>query len=60
MRHGFVAGLSASRANGLGDGGEGMHVWLFHGPAPEHIELERTRVLAGEDGVTHLRHRARR
>jgi hypothetical protein len=26
---------------------------------PEHIELERTRVLAGEDGVTHMRYRVR-
>ena len=30
---------------------------LFDNLAPEHIELERTRVLEG-DGVTHLRYRA--
>jgi hypothetical protein len=24
---------------------------------PEHIELERTRVLEGEQGVTHVRYR---
>ena len=33
---------------------------LFDHLAPEHIELERTRVLEGEDGVTHLRYRVRR
>jgi dihydrofolate reductase len=33
---------------------------LFDGLAPEQIELERTRVLEGEDGVTHLRYRVRR
>lgn len=33
---------------------------LFEGVGPEHIELERTRVLAGEDGVTHLHYRVRR
>ena len=33
---------------------------LFEGMAPEHIELERTRVLEGEDGVTHMRYRVRR
>ena len=33
---------------------------LFDGLAPEHIELERTRVLAGEDGVTHVNYRVRR
>ena len=32
---------------------------LFEGLAPEHIELERTRVLEG-DGVTHLHYRVRR
>jgi dihydrofolate reductase len=30
---------------------------LFEGLAPEHIELERTRVLEGEAGVTHLHYR---
>ena len=33
---------------------------LFEGLPPEHIELERTRVLEGEAGVTHLRYRVRR
>jgi dihydrofolate reductase len=33
---------------------------LFEGLAPEHIELERTRILEGEDGVTHLRYRVQR
>ena len=33
---------------------------LFDGLDPEHIELERTRVLEGEGGVTHLRYRVRR
>jgi dihydrofolate reductase len=32
--------------------GEGRH--LFEGLGPEHIELERTRILEGEGGVTHL------
>ena len=33
---------------------------LFEGLAPEQIELERTRVLEGEAGVTHLRYRVKR
>jgi len=33
---------------------------LFDNLAPEHIELERTRVLAGEGGVTHLHYRVQR
>jgi dihydrofolate reductase len=33
---------------------------LFEGLAPEQIELERTRVLEGEHGVTHMRYRVRR
>jgi dihydrofolate reductase len=33
---------------------------LFEGLAPEQIELERTRILEGEDGVTHLHYRVRR
>jgi dihydrofolate reductase len=33
---------------------------LFEGIAAEQIELERTRVLEGEDGVTHMRYRVRR
>ena len=33
---------------------------LFDRLAPEHIELERTRVLEGEGGVTHLRYRVGR
>lgn len=32
---------------------------LFDHSAREHIELERTRTLAGEDGVTHLRYRVK-
>jgi dihydrofolate reductase len=38
--------------------GEGRR--LFEGLGAEHIELERTRVLEGESGVTHLRYRVRR
>jgi dihydrofolate reductase len=30
---------------------------LFEGMAAEQIELERTRILEGEDGVTHMRYR---
>ena len=33
---------------------------LFDNLAPEHIELERTRVLEGDGGVTHLRYRVQR
>ena len=33
---------------------------LFDNLAPEHIELERTRILEGEDGVTHMHYRVRR
>jgi dihydrofolate reductase len=33
---------------------------LFEGLPPEHVELERTRVLEGEGGVTHLHFRVRR
>jgi len=33
---------------------------LFDNLAPEHIELERTRVLEGEGGVTHMRYRVQR
>jgi dihydrofolate reductase len=33
---------------------------LFDNLDPEHIELERTRILEGEDGVTHMRYRVRR
>lgn len=33
---------------------------LFDGLAAEQIELERTRILEGEAGVTHLRYRVRR
>lgn len=38
--------------------GQGRH--LFEGLPAEQIELERTRVLEGEDGVTHIRYRVRR
>jgi dihydrofolate reductase len=33
---------------------------LFDGLPPEHIELERTRVLEGEGGLVHLHYRVRR
>ena len=33
---------------------------LFEGLAPEQIELERTRILEGEGGVTHMRYRVQR
>jgi dihydrofolate reductase len=33
---------------------------LFDDLAPDHIELERTRILEGEAGVTHLHYRVRR
>jgi dihydrofolate reductase len=33
---------------------------LFDNLAPEHIELERTRILEGEDGVTHMHYRVQR
>ena len=33
---------------------------LFDGLAPGQIELERTRILEGEDGVTHMHYRVRR
>jgi dihydrofolate reductase len=33
---------------------------LFEGLPPEQIELERTRILDGEDGVTHMHYRVRR
>ena len=33
---------------------------LFDNLDPEHIELERTRILEGESGVTHMHYRVRR
>ena len=33
---------------------------LFEGLAPEQIELERTRILEGESGVTHMHYRVQR
>jgi dihydrofolate reductase len=33
---------------------------LFDHLGPEHIELERTRILEGDDGVTHMHYRVRR
>jgi dihydrofolate reductase len=33
---------------------------LFDNLGPEHIGLERTRILEGEDGVTHMHYRVRR
>src|SRR5215204_3597356 len=38
--------------------GEGRR--LFEGLAPEQIQLERTRILEGESGVTHLHYRVQR
>jgi dihydrofolate reductase len=38
--------------------GEGRQ--LFDNLDSEHIELERTRILEGEDGVTHMHYRVRR
>jgi dihydrofolate reductase len=38
--------------------GQGRH--LFEGLDPEQIELEPTRILEGEGGVTHLHYRVRR
>ena len=38
--------------------GQGRH--LFDNLASEHIELQRTRVLEGEDGVTHMHYRVAR
>jgi dihydrofolate reductase len=32
---------------------------MFDGLAPSHIELQRTRILEGEDGVTHMHYRVR-
>ena len=32
---------------------------LFENLSPEHIELERTRILEGQGGVTHLRYRVK-
>ena len=33
---------------------------LFQGLAAEHIELQRTRTLEGEGGVTHMHYRVQR
>ena len=33
---------------------------LFENLAPDHIELERTRILEGENGVTHMHYRVQR
>lgn len=33
---------------------------LFDNLGPEHVELERTRILEGEDGVTHMHYRVQR
>ena len=33
---------------------------LFEHLGPEHIELERTRILEGEEGVTHMHYRVQR
>ena len=37
--------------------GEGRR--LFENLAPEHIELERTRMLEGDGGVSHMHYRVR-
>lgn len=67
---GFVAGPNESIDNGLGDGGERLHEWIFAGPPTEHggvpgrpegaeqVELEPLRVREGA-GATHLRYRVR-
>jgi hypothetical protein len=113
---GFIAGPNERPGNGLGDGGERLHEWVFVGAgadqheltsgpsagingqiveefmstgavvagvldeieihlipvllgqgrrlfdnlAPEHIELERTRILEGEGGVLHTHYRVLR
>jgi dihydrofolate reductase len=33
---------------------------MFDNLGPEHIELERTRILEGEDGVAHMHYRVQR
>ena len=33
---------------------------LFEGLAPEQTELQRTRILEGEGGITHIHYRVRR
>jgi hypothetical protein len=33
---------------------------LFEGLAPEQIQLERTRILEGDGGVTHMHYRVER
>jgi dihydrofolate reductase len=38
--------------------GQGRH--LFKHLTAEHIELERTRILEGEDSVTHIHYRVQR
>jgi len=45
---GFVAGPNASLDNGLGDGGERLHEWLFAGTPNEHGGVPRQ--LAGVNG----------
>jgi hypothetical protein len=30
---------------------------MFDNLEPEHIELQRTRIIEGEDGVTHMHYR---
>ena len=47
-------------AGGWGGDHFGQGRRLFEGLSPEHIELERTRVLEGEDGVTHMHYRVQR
>jgi hypothetical protein len=33
---------------------------MFDNLGPEHIEVQRTRIIEGEDGVTHLHYRVAR
>src|SRR4051794_10815360 len=44
---GFVAGPNAGPGNGLGDGGERLHEWLFGGTTGDHQPLEVSESLNG-------------
>ena len=37
---GYVTGPDAGIGNGLGDGGEAMHDWVFHGTAADRAVLD--------------------
>lgn len=68
MMHGATAARLALEAGVLDEieihlvpvllGGEGVR--LFDGLPPQHIELERTRVLEGDGGMVHLHYRVLR